>query len=58
MLPLTDDLLALGGCRPIEDHETLCPGALELAEKYYEEWEPAKLKFNPDVSPLKPNDAA
>lgn len=34
----------------IDDHETLCPGALEKAQEYYQEWDPSSLKFDPEVS--------
>ncbi|KAF5024407.1 hypothetical protein F66182_3493 [Fusarium sp. NRRL 66182] len=30
----------------IDDHEALCPGALEKAREYYEEWSPKDLKFD------------
>ncbi|KAF4998914.1 hypothetical protein FGRMN_2845 [Fusarium graminum] len=33
----------------IDDHETLCPGALEKAEQYYESWDPSILKFDPEA---------
>ena len=36
----------------IDDHETLCPGALEKAEKYHQTWDPKILKFDPEVSVL------
>lgn len=34
----------------IDDHETLCPGALEQAQVYYKEWDPSTLNFDPEVS--------
>lgn len=33
----------------IDEHETLCPGALEKAQEYYENWQPSSLMFNPEV---------
>ncbi|KAF5558750.1 hypothetical protein FPHYL_7341 [Fusarium phyllophilum] len=33
----------------INDHETLCPGALEKAHQYYKEWDPSSLKFAPET---------
>ncbi|KAF4450476.1 hypothetical protein F53441_6475 [Fusarium austroafricanum] len=33
----------------IDDHETLCPGALENAQEYYKKWDPSFIKFNPDA---------
>ncbi|KAF5592795.1 hypothetical protein FPCIR_5478 [Fusarium pseudocircinatum] len=33
----------------INDHETLCPGALEKAHEFYEEWDPSSLKFDPET---------
>ncbi|KAF4956983.1 hypothetical protein FGADI_3395 [Fusarium gaditjirri] len=33
----------------IDDHETLCPGALEKAHDYYQKWDPASLNFDPET---------
>ncbi|KAJ4264468.1 hypothetical protein NW762_005668 [Fusarium torreyae] len=33
----------------IDNHETLCPGALEKAEEYHETWDPRILKFDPQA---------
>lgn len=33
----------------IDEHETLCPGALEKAQEYYENWQPSSLVFDPEV---------
>jgi hypothetical protein len=34
----------------INDHEILCPGALEKAHEYYKVWDPSSLKLDPEVS--------
>ncbi|PCD26785.1 hypothetical protein AU210_013207 [Fusarium oxysporum f. sp. radicis-cucumerinum] len=34
----------------IDDHETLCPGALEKAQEYCQERDPSSLKFDPELS--------
>lgn len=33
----------------IDDHGTLCPGALEQAQVYYKEWDPSGLNLDPGV---------
>lgn len=33
----------------IDDHEILCPGALEKAQEYHENWQPSSLMFDPEV---------
>ncbi|KAF4420136.1 hypothetical protein FACUT_11301 [Fusarium acutatum] len=35
----------------IDDHETLCPGALEQAQDYYKKWDPSSLNFDPEAEP-------
>lgn len=38
------------GDHPIdEEHETLCPGVLEKARDFQDNWSPADLKFKPEV---------
>jgi hypothetical protein len=54
-LPIADvawdrRLHSIMGEHIIDDHETLCPGALEKAQEYYQEWDPSSLKFDPEVS--------
>ena len=38
------------GDHPLDEHEELCPGALEKARELQQIWEPSTLKFNPQVS--------
>jgi hypothetical protein len=33
----------------IDEHETLCPGALEKAQEYYGNLKPSRLMFDPEV---------
>lgn len=33
----------------IDDHEILCPGALEKAQEYHESLQPSSLMFHPEV---------
>jgi hypothetical protein len=54
-LPIADiawdrRLPGIMGDHIIDDHETLCPGALEKAQEYYKEWDSSSLKFDPEVS--------
>lgn len=38
------------GEHPIDsDHDELCPGAMERAHEYYEQWNPEILMFDPKV---------
>ncbi|KAM0321320.1 hypothetical protein ACHAPQ_009488 [Fusarium lateritium] len=32
----------------IDEHETLCPGALEKTQEYYENWQPSRLMLDPE----------
>ncbi|KAH7469819.1 hypothetical protein FOMA001_g14300 [Fusarium oxysporum f. sp. matthiolae] len=53
-LPIADvawdrRLHSIMGEHIIDDHETLCPGALEKAQEYYQEWDPSSLKFDPET---------
>lgn len=34
------------GDHPIEEHEDLCPGAIDRAREYLQDWEPSFLRFN------------
>jgi hypothetical protein len=54
-LPIADvawdrRLPGIMGEHVIDEHETLCPGALEKAQEYYENWQPSSLMFDPEVS--------
>jgi hypothetical protein len=33
----------------IDEHEILCPGAIEKAQEYYDNWQPYNLMFDPEV---------
>lgn len=53
-LPIADvgwdrRLHMLQGDHPLDEHEELCPGALEKARELQKNWEPSMLKFNPQV---------
>lgn len=38
------------GAHPIDsEHEELCPGALEKAQEFYQNWDPELLMFDPKV---------
>ncbi|KAK4215375.1 hypothetical protein QBC37DRAFT_281739 [Rhypophila decipiens] len=39
----------LWGDHPLEDHEELCPGALDKAREVCPKWEPSMLSFDPKV---------
>lgn len=34
---------------PVDEHEEVCPGCVEKAREFYQDWDPAILKFNPKV---------
>jgi hypothetical protein len=38
------------GNHPIDEHEELCPGALDKARELCPQWDPAMLAFSPRVS--------
>jgi hypothetical protein len=53
-LPIADvawdrRLPGIMGEHVIDEHETLCPGALENTQEYYENWQPSDLMFDPEV---------
>jgi len=49
---VADDRRVTGiyGNHPIDDHEELCPGALDKAREVSPQWDPATLAFSPRVS--------
>lgn len=42
----------LFGDHPLDEHEQLCPGAVDKALELRDNWDPAVLRFNPKVSLL------
>ncbi|KAH7233522.1 hypothetical protein BKA59DRAFT_428116 [Fusarium tricinctum] len=59
-LPIADvawdrRLPGIMGEHVIDEHETLCPGALEKAQEYYENWQPSSLMFDPETVKLYQN---
>jgi hypothetical protein len=53
-LPIADvawdrRLPGIMGEHVIDEHEILCPGALEKAQECFENWQPSTLMFDPEV---------
>lgn len=44
----------LVGIHPIEQHEDICPGVLDRARRFREDFDPCILSFDPKVRPLSP----